>query len=159
MTVSSFNGLFGDADGLLGSVYLDGIAPTLSMTSLHRLVVTKGLIKTSRAKSTHGHWRTKTQCKSDPDLNYWKSPVALSASLNKTVQALNPTTLATTTSRLEALRTDTVGCILLVTQCINSANSTKPDPPVITLVAAPSVATFKSPPTPEEAPGVIYDDL
>jgi hypothetical protein len=67
---SSFDRLSGDADGLLGSGFLDGAEPTLSAVSLHRLVVTSGVVDISQAKSTYGHWRTKMQCKSDPTLHY-----------------------------------------------------------------------------------------
>jgi hypothetical protein len=69
MPASSFDSLFGDADGLLGSVFLDSAAPTLSATSLHHLVVTLGLIEISQVKVTYGHRRTNTQCKSDPTLH------------------------------------------------------------------------------------------
>jgi hypothetical protein len=62
---SSFECLFSDADGQLGSVFLVSAAPTLFLTSLHYLVVTSGHVETSQqAKSTYGHWRTKMQCKS-----------------------------------------------------------------------------------------------
>jgi hypothetical protein len=75
MPASSFDRLFGDDDGPLGSVFLDSAAHTPSLTLLHRLVVTLGLIEASQAKSMYGHWRTKTQCKSDSTLHYWKSRV------------------------------------------------------------------------------------
>jgi hypothetical protein len=93
MPVSSFDGLFGDADGLLGSVFLDSAAPTLLAASLHHLVVVSGLIEISQARATYGHWRTKTQCKANSTLHYWKSPEDLPAYLAYKVQALNPTTL------------------------------------------------------------------
>jgi hypothetical protein len=47
MPASSFDHLFGDANGLLGSVFLDSAARTLSAASLHRLVVVLGLIEIS----------------------------------------------------------------------------------------------------------------
>jgi hypothetical protein len=43
MPASGFDRLFGDADGLLGSVFLDSAAPTLSAALLHHLVITLGL--------------------------------------------------------------------------------------------------------------------
>ena len=93
MPTSSFVCLFGDADGLLGSVFLDSAAPTLSAASLlHRLVVTLGAVDISQAKVTYGRWRTKTQCKSDPALHYSKSPADLPAYLSSQVKALNPAT-------------------------------------------------------------------
>jgi hypothetical protein len=93
MPASSFDRLFGDADDLLGSVFLDSTAPTLSAASLHALVVTSGVVDISQAKATYGHWRTKMKCKSDPTLHYWKNHAALPAYLSSQVKALNPTTL------------------------------------------------------------------
>jgi hypothetical protein len=69
-TTSSFDCLFG-VGGPIGSVWLGVTVPTLSPRLLHSLVVTSGLIEeASQNKSTHGHWRTKTQWKSDLTLHY-----------------------------------------------------------------------------------------
>jgi hypothetical protein len=60
MPSSSFDRLLGDADGLLGSAFLDSAAPTTSAASLHHLVVTLGLIeisKTKKARVTGGRKR------------------------------------------------------------------------------------------------------
>jgi hypothetical protein len=103
MPASSFDCLFGDADGLLGSVFLDRAAPTLSAALLHCLAVTSGLIEISQAKVTYGHWRMKTQCKSDLTLHYWKSPAGLPAYPSSQVQALNPTTLTPLKTRIDVI--------------------------------------------------------
>jgi hypothetical protein len=158
MPASSFNRLFGDADGPLGSKFLDSTAPTPSASSVHHLVVTLGLIETSQTKTAYGHWRTKTQCKSDSTLRYWKSPADLPAYLSYKVKELNPTTMTTLQDRLDAFRTEPIGCIILVTQYINSATSNAPNPPVIMLIAAPSMATL-GPITQEDPPGLLYEDL
>jgi hypothetical protein len=131
MPASSFDRLFGDADDLLGSVFLDSTAPTLSAASLHALVVTSGVVDISQAKATYGHWRTKMKCKSDPTLHYWKNHAALPAYLSSQVKALNPTNLD-----YDELHTEPVGCLLIVTQLINPANALAPSLPVVTLVAA-----------------------
>jgi hypothetical protein len=109
MPTSSFDCLLGDADGLLGLAFLNSAAPTLSAASLHRLVVTSGVVDISKAKATYGHWRTKTQCKSDPTLHYWKSPAGLPAYLSSQVKASNPTTLTMMKPRMDVLRTKPVG--------------------------------------------------
>jgi hypothetical protein len=57
MPASSCDHLFGNADALLGSVFLDSYAPTLSTTLLHCLVIAPGLIDISQVKATYGHWR------------------------------------------------------------------------------------------------------
>jgi hypothetical protein len=74
MPASSFYRLFSAADGLLGSVFLDRAAPTLSVASLHRLVAVSGPLETSQARTMYGHWRTKTQCSPDPTSHYYKKP-------------------------------------------------------------------------------------
>jgi hypothetical protein len=160
MPASSFDCLFGDADGLLGSVFLDSAAPTLSAASLRHLVVTLGLIQISQAKATYGHWRTKMQCKSDPTLHYWKSPADLPAYLSSQFKALNPTPLTLMKPCIDILCTKPVGCIILVvTQLINPANALgAPGPPVITLVAAPSMANIGLQ-SKDITPGILYDDL
>jgi hypothetical protein len=79
--------------------------------------------------------RTKTQCKSDLTLQYWKSPVDLSAYLDTTVKALNPTTHTQVKPRLGVLCTKPVCCILLVTQVIDPVNDNAPGPPVIMYVS------------------------
>jgi hypothetical protein len=55
MPASSYDRLFGDADGPLGSVFLHSAAPTLSVASLHHLIITLGLVEISQAKSMYGH--------------------------------------------------------------------------------------------------------
>jgi hypothetical protein len=44
--------LFG-VDGPIGSVWLDVTVPTLSLRSLHSLVIISGLVEASQAKSTY----------------------------------------------------------------------------------------------------------
>lgn len=159
-TISSFDRLFGDP-GLIGSVWLDLTAPTLSPKSLHHLVVTSGIIEAAQARTAYGHWRTKTQCKSDPSLRYWKSPTDLQPYLDYKVKSLNPTSLAPAgihPIRLDSLRTEPIGCVLLVIQDA-SPNST----PLITLIAAPSMATINTSTPNDEASnepaGILLSDI
>jgi hypothetical protein len=126
MPTSSFVCLFGDADGLLGSVFLDSAAPTLSAASLHRLVVTLGLIQISQAKATYGHWRTKMQCKSDPSLHHWKSPANLPAYLSSQFKALNPTPLTLLKSRIDILLPYSVPSLLAASSLSLLNSSTLP---------------------------------
>jgi hypothetical protein len=154
MPASSFNHLFSDADGPLGSIFLDCATPTPSGVLLHCLVVTSSLIETSQAKSTYGHWRMKMQCKSDLKFHYWKSPADLPAYLSYKVKALNPTTLIPVKPHIRVLCTKSVGCILLVTQYIDPVNASTPDPPVITLVTAQSMANIGSI-SHKDSPGVL----
>jgi hypothetical protein len=71
--------------------------------------------------------------------HYWKSPANLPAYLAYKVNALNPGTMATADSHLEMFSSDQIGCILLVVQAISSSS-----PPIITLVAAPFMATISA---------------
>jgi hypothetical protein len=140
---SSFDCLFG-ADAPIGSVWLDATAPTLSPKSLHSLVVSTGLIDAAQAKSTYGHWRTKTQCKLDPKLHYWKSPTEMPIYLTSRSTVLNLMTPMTTVDVcLSQLCTEPIGCILLVVQAASPGSF-----PFITLVAALSMATLGA-----ESPG------
>jgi hypothetical protein len=99
---STCDRLFGD-EGPIGSVWLDLTAPTLSPRSFYHLVVTSGLVEASQAWTTYGHWRTKTQCKSDPLLRYWKSPTDLQTYLDYKVNALNPDIMTSANVHLEML--------------------------------------------------------
>jgi hypothetical protein len=47
MPASSFDHLFGDTNGSLGSVFLDSMVPTLSAALWHRLIVVLGFIEIS----------------------------------------------------------------------------------------------------------------
>jgi hypothetical protein len=110
------------------------------------LVISSGLIEVAQGKSTYGHWRTKTQCKSGPSLHYWKSTTKLPIHLASTAMALNPTTTMTTADVcLRQLRIEPIDCILLVVQAASPGSF-----PFITLVTAPSMATLgaKSPGNP-----------
>jgi hypothetical protein len=127
---------------------------------LHRLVVTLGLIEISQTKVTYAgrHWRTKTQCKSDLTLYYWKNPANLPAYLSSQVQALDPTTLTLMKPCINVLCTPPVGCIRVITQLINPPNVINPGPPVITLVTAPSTANIGLQ-SKDDTPGILYEDL
>jgi hypothetical protein len=150
---SSFDRLFG-ADAPIGSVWLDTTAPTLSPKSLPSLVVSSGPIEASQAKSTYGHWRMKTQCKSDLQLHYSKSPTELPIYLTSRATALNPTTPMTPPDvRSRQLRTELLGCILLVVQAVSPGSF-----PFITLVAAPSMVTLGAE-SPGNPPGILYGHL
>jgi hypothetical protein len=59
---------------------------------------------------------------------------------------------------INVLRTAPVGCTLVVTQLINSANAPAPGLPVITLVAAPSMANIGLQ-SKDDTPGILYEDL
>jgi hypothetical protein len=136
----SFDRSFGTA-GPLGSNWLGTANVLFSPAALHHLVVSTGLLEASQAPSAYGHWRTKTSCKSDPTLQYWKSTRDLPTYLNDGTTALNPSKLVSTKSRLATLRADPVGCILLVVQLVTSTlPPTHPPSPIILLVAAPSLA-------------------
>jgi hypothetical protein len=149
----SFDRLLG-ANALIGSVWLDATAPTLSPKPLPSLVVSSGLIEASQAKCTYGHWRTKTQCKSDPQLHYWKSPRELPIYLTSRATALHPTTPMTTPGvRLCQLHTEPIGSILLVVQAVSPGSF-----PFITLVAAPSMATLGAR-SPGNPPGILLADI
>jgi hypothetical protein len=93
------------------------------------------------------------QCKSDPTFHYWKSPANLPAYLAYKTKELNPDTLATAASCLDMLRTAPIGCILLIVQDI------LPGYPIITLIAAPSMATINTAGSTSNPPGILLADI
>jgi hypothetical protein len=68
-------------------------------------------------------------------LRYWKSATDLPAYLAYKVKALNPGVMATVDTRLDMLRTEPIGCILLIHQDASPGSL-----PTISLIAAPSLA-------------------
>jgi hypothetical protein len=60
--------------------------------------------------------------------------------------------------RLGVLCTAPVGCILIVTQLMNPANALAPDPLVITLVTAPSMANIGLQ-SKDDTPRILYEDM
>jgi hypothetical protein len=143
----------------LGSTWLGSANVPFSPAALHHLVVSTGLLEASQARSAYGHWKTKTSCKSDPTLQYWKTPLDLPTYLSDQTNKLNPSELVSTESRLATLRADPVGCILLVVQLVTAApTTTPPPPPIIMLVAAPSLATLGALDEDDES-GILLADV
>jgi hypothetical protein len=136
----------------------NGLCQWLILVDYYHPVIASGHIEISQAKAAYGHWRTKMQSKSDPALHYSKSPANLPAYLSSQLQALNPTTLILMKPCIDILLTEPVGCILVVTQLINPANATAPGPPVIMLVATPSMANIGLQ-SKEDSLGILYEGL
>jgi hypothetical protein len=122
--------------GPLSLIWLENGDVPFSPAALHHLVVSTGLLKASHARSAG-----QTSCKSDPSLQYWKSPT-ISLPILKSSKVLNPSELVPLESRLAMLRADPVGCILMVVQLISVPATTPPPSPVIMLVAVPSLTTI-----------------
>ena len=142
--------LFRGPDASLGSDWVDLVQVGLSDTCLHHLVVSNGTPSAARTRDMYGHFRTKTQMKHTPG-RYWKeTPVPV---LTKDAMDLNDLTLDPA-SRLHLLRTGCVGGFLVVTQ-LYDADGTVTEP-FITILAAPSIATYRQELTDQ---GLILDDV
>jgi hypothetical protein len=156
---TTFERLYGPAEPL-GSTWLGSANVPFSPVALHHLVVSTDLLEASQARSGYGHWwRTKTLCKSDQTLQYWKSPCDLPAYLTARAQELNSTELSTIVLRLTTLQAAPVGCILVVVQCITATATSPTPPPVIMLIAAPSLATLGILDKEEDEPGLFLADI
>ena len=153
-SVAILTRLFTDPDAILGQEWLDSVESGWTTASLHRLVVTNGTLSAAKTKELYGHFWTKTQMKgiSGP---YWQKELVetVKKELKKELVRLNGTDL-TMEERLKQLQTDSVGGILLVTKVIEEDGTTSK--PFITILAAPSVATF-IPPIGDN--GVLYEDV
>jgi hypothetical protein len=102
-----FERLFGPT-GTLGPNWLGSANVPFSPTTLHHLVVSTNLVEAAQARSAYGHWSTKTLCKSDSMLQYWKAPRNLPIYLHDKTQALNPPELAPLEACLAMLRAEPV---------------------------------------------------
>ncbi len=142
--------LFRSPTASLGSDWVDSVQVGLSDTSLHRLVVSNGTPSAAKMRDMYGHFRTKTQMKHTPG-RYWKETPA--PVLSKDALDLNDPT-HDPYSRLHSLRTGNVGGILVVTQLFELGGPVTA--PFITILAAPSVATYRQETTDQ---GIILDDV
>ena len=129
--------LFKDPDGPMGSKWLDSVGTGWTDTSLHRLVEKTSTLSAAKTREIYGHFRTKTQMKGCEG-PYWQ----MDPTTTVRVQAKHLNTLTETPEiRLSVLRTDAVGGLLVVTQVVDETGISDP---FITLLAAPSVATFNA---------------
>jgi hypothetical protein len=142
--------MFRSPTASLGSDWVDSVQVGMSDTSLHRLVVSNGTPSAAKTRDMYGHFRTKTQMKHTPG-RYWKEAPA--PVLSKDALDLNDPT-HDPHSRLHLLRTGNVGGLLVVTQLFDLSGPVTA--PFITILAAPSVATYRQETTDQ---GIILDDV
>jgi hypothetical protein len=112
---ASLTRLFRASDAMLGKVWLESVSSGWTSESLHSLVVTNGTISAAKTREIYGHFRTKTQMKSIPSPYSPLAPVPL---VKKEMVRLNLTDLDVE-ERLNQLRTEKVGGMLLVTTVMN----------------------------------------
>jgi hypothetical protein len=141
--------LFRDPDAILGATWLDSVATGWTEESLHRHVLDNGTLTATKTKEIYGHFRTKTQMKGISGPYWLQDPMTF---VRDEIKRLNMTTMDSH-QRMTQLRTDKIGGVLVVTQIVQS---TGPSIPFLTVIAAPSVATFNA--TTGDA-GVILDDI
>jgi hypothetical protein len=141
--------LFRGTDAPLGSEWLTSVGSGWTDSSLHHLVEKTGTLRAAKTKEIYGHFRTKTQMASCEG-PYWSPDPSTKVKAEAT--RLNDM-LEDATQRLKKLRTDAVGGLLVVTSCVDDEGTSLP---FITLIAAPSVATFNAV---TGDSGVILEDL
>jgi hypothetical protein len=134
----------------MGADWVASVEVGLSDTSLHRLVVSNGTPAAAKMRDMYGHFRTKTQMKPNPG-RYWQEdplPIVSQDAIDLNDRSLDPL------SRLHLLRTGSVGAFLIVTRLFDDTGPVTV--PFITILAAPSVATYSPEPTGQ---GLLLDDI
>jgi hypothetical protein len=141
--------LFKRPDARLGKKWIDSVDDGWTDAALHRVVLAKGTLSASKTKEMYGHYRTKTQMRGLKG-PYWHTDAAVA--LEKETCRLN-IPLLDTQNRLNQLRTDKIGGLLVVTKVADMEGK---NIPFLTVLAAPSAATFN---TMTGDAGVIFDDI
>ena len=149
-SAASLTRLFKGPAAKMGTTWTDMVTTGWTDASLHHLVMTKGTLRTAKSKELYGHFRTKTQMKGLEGIHWTANPVD---ETKLEMKRLNTTTL-NKVKRLQQLRTDAIGGILMVTQVVDDKDGK--GIPFLTILAAPSVTTFN-----EDTGdvGVILDDI
>jgi hypothetical protein len=108
--------LFKDPNAILGKKWLESVNSGWTEASLHHLVADSGTLPATKTKDLYGHFCTKTQMKglAGP---YWM-PDPLPFVQDKT-KRLNTTTVDSQ-QRLQQLRTDKIGGLLVVTRIVSA---------------------------------------
>jgi hypothetical protein len=139
----------------LGQAWLQTSKIPLSTDSLHLLAIASQVPPAAKARSVYGHGRTGRQMHKVSGM-YWTPGQELVARIQQESKRLNPLLVLDPLARLEMLRRDSVGGILLVTQ--QFAKDGTSTPPYITVVAAPAVATLGAF-SAEDPPGFAYSEF
>jgi hypothetical protein len=141
--------VFQDPEAKMGEEWLDSVGEGWTGTSLHRLVVTNGTLSAAKSKEIYGHFSTKTQMRGIPGPYTPGDKKAVVAAAAVKLNQME----STKEQRLAALRTEAIGGILLVTTVMTDTGATDP---FITIIAAPSLATYNE--TTGDR-GLLYDDI
>jgi hypothetical protein len=147
--------LFLDPGAPLGQAWLQMSQIPLSPDSLHLLTLASQVPPAAKARSVYGHGRTGRQMHKVSG-TYWAPGLEMVARIKQESTRLNPTPELDPLARLEMLRCDSVGGILLVTQ--QFATDGTSTPPYITVVAAPALASLGSF-SATDPPGFAYSEF
>ena len=129
-TSATLTRLFQGPDASLGKKWTDSVPSGWMEAALHRVVLAKGTLNASKTKEMYGHYRTKTQVRGIPGPYWTPDPAAV---VKSETLRLN-TAVLDVTQRLQQLRTDNIGGILVVTRV---ADATGGGTPFLTILAAP----------------------
>jgi hypothetical protein len=135
-----FQQLFLAKDAPVGKTWLRSTRILLLAVALHHLALESELPLVSKARDAYGHFCTSSQMNKVPG-RYWLPEPDLSASIQQAYsQLLNPQPATTPMARLNSLRSEAVGGILLVTQQFAADGTASSS--YLTIVAAPALATL-----------------
>jgi hypothetical protein len=149
-SAASLDRLFKGNAAPLGTAWVHSVNSGWSEASLHRQVVATGTVKAAKTRDVYGHFRTATQMQRKEGTYWRKDPTP---GLILEAKALNRDDM-TVEDRMTCLRTEAIGAVLLVTEI--PAENGEPQAAFITILAAPSVATYASD---MSDAGLIYDDI
>jgi hypothetical protein len=141
--------LFRAPDAILGTKWLESVASGWTEASLHCKVVDTGTLNATKTKELYGHFITKTSTKGIPGPYWMADPTE---TVREETKRLNVTE-ADPQKRLQQLRTDKIGGVLVVTKIVNAEGV---GVPFLTVVAAPAVATVN---LQTGDAGVLLDDI
>jgi hypothetical protein len=133
--------LFLDPGAPLGQAWLQMSKILLSTDSLHLLALASQVPPAAKARNVYGHGRTARQMHKVSG-TYWSPGLELADHIKQESQRLNSIQMLVPLARMDTLRCDSVGGILLVTQ--QFAKDGTVTSPYITVVAAPALATLGS---------------
>ena len=141
--------LFRAPDAKLGTKWLESVHLGWTEASSHCKVIDTGTLSAVKTKELYGHFRTKTQMRGLTGPYWMPDPLD---HVKAETERLNTQT-ADFQERLQQLRTDKIGGLLVVIRIVSAEGNSIP---FLTVLAAPSMATFN---TATGDAGIILEDV
>ena len=134
-SAASLARLFKGPDAHLGTKWMDSVEGGWTEESLHHKVLVTGTLTAAKTKEMYGHFRTKTQMRGVLGPHWTENPIDETKAEIRRLNNGQPEM----THRLQQLRTNKIGGILVVTKVLDGTGHGNP---FLTILAAPSVTTY-----------------